>query len=60
MKAVSDDDIQELIHLADTLLEFSWENAERIKVILRKASNALTDRRVAAAVKEEQKSKLAA
>jgi hypothetical protein len=49
MKAVSDDDIYELLHLAELLLEFSWENAEGIKVILRMARNAITDRKVALA-----------
>ena len=46
MKAVSDDDVSELLHLAELLLEFSWENAEGIKVILRIASNALHDRKI--------------
>ena len=46
MKAVSDDEISDLIHLAKSLLEFSWENAEGIKVILQMASNALHDRKI--------------
>ena len=46
MKAATDDDIYELLHIANLLLEFSWENEEGIKTILRMASNALTDRRV--------------
>ena len=49
MKPVSDDDIYELLHLSKLLLEFSWENAERIKVILEMASHALFDRKYALA-----------
>lgn len=46
MRPVSDDDISDLIHLAKSLLAFSWENSERIKVILQMASNALHDRKI--------------
>jgi hypothetical protein len=46
MKPVTDDDISDLLDLAKLLLEFSWENAERIKVILQRASNALYDRKL--------------
>lgn len=46
MKAVSDDDIRDLLSLAKSLLEFSWENGPRIKAILQMATNALHDRRV--------------
>jgi hypothetical protein len=48
-KPVSDDDIYDLISIAEKLLEFSWENAARIKVILRMVSHALTDRKFALA-----------
>jgi hypothetical protein len=46
MKAVSDDNISDQLHLARLLLEFSWENAEGIKVILQMASNALHHRKI--------------
>jgi hypothetical protein len=46
MKAATDDDIYELLHIANLLLKFSWENEEGLRTILRIASNALTDRRV--------------
>ena len=46
MKPVSDEEISDLIHLAKSLLEFSWENSARIKVILQMASNALHDRKI--------------
>lgn len=48
MAPVSDDDIQQLIWLSKELLDFSWENSERVKAILQKASLTLTDRIVTA------------
>jgi hypothetical protein len=46
MNPVSNDDVYEILTLAEKLLEFSWENSERIKVLLRMASDAITDRKV--------------
>jgi hypothetical protein len=46
MKATTDDDISDLIHLAKSPLEFAWENAEGIKVTLQMASNGLCDRKI--------------
>jgi hypothetical protein len=47
MKADSDDDIYGLLSIAEKLLEFSWENSGRIRVLLRMASHALTERKSA-------------
>lgn len=46
MEAVSDDEISDLLGLAKSLLQFSWENSERIKVILQMATNAIHDRKI--------------
>ena len=46
MQAASDDDVYELLKIAKLLLVLSWENAERIKVILGMASSALSNRHI--------------